>query len=299
MRNKNLRSVMLVGLVLGLLFGLSGCGESREETLPLENIVQESDEKISFTCDGVERYCLLEFPQETKDAPLVLMLHGHGESPERMRDTTQFAVKANELGYGVVYVSGSINNGDPMKASGGNSGIYAEGNRDVEFLVSLAQYLQKTYSFDDKRIYVAGFSNGAFMTYRVAAEASDTFAAVVSVAGMMPEPLWEIRGEKNDISILQITGEKDEVVPKNSDGSAKYSLNPAIEEVMEYWAGVNKLEFTETVAVGERGTLTKYEGKKNKVWHLVVKDARHSWYNEKINKVDTNAVILEFFEGLK
>lgn len=296
MKKRNVKAVVLGWIVLTLLLGLVGCGGSKVEILPLENIVQESDEKITFTCDGVERYCLLEFPEQTEGAPLVLMLHGHGESPERMREVSQFEVKANELGYGVVYVSGSINAGDPIKAMGWQSGVFSEGNRDVEFLVSLAQYLQTTYSFDAERTYAAGFSNGAFMTHRLAMDASDTFAAVVSVAGKMPNVVWEARNEKNAVSVLQITGEKDDVVAKNRDGSAKYSVDPAIEDVMEYWAESNGLKLTETVEVGERGELTKYDGKNAKVWHLFIKDARHSWYTEQINKVNINDVILEFFE---
>lgn len=299
MKKRNVWRVMALSLLLGLLFGLTGCGGSKVEVLPLENLVQESAEKICFTCDGVERYCLLEFPEQTEGAPLVLMLHGHGESPESFRDMSHFEEKANALGYAVVYVSGSVNAGDPVKISGWNSGIYTEGNKDVEFLVSLAQYLQKTYSFDTERTYAAGFSNGAFMTHRLAMEASDTFAAVVSVAGKMPKQIWEVRNEKNNVSVLQITGAKDDVVPKHSDGSAKYAKDPAIEDVMEYWAESNGLKLAKTIAVGERGELTKYDGKKAKVWHLFIKDARHSWYNEKINKVDSNDVILEFFEGLK
>ena len=130
------KRIVLLCVVLGLLVGVAGCGGDKVEILPLENLGQESDEKITFTCDGVERYCLLKFPEQTEGAPLVLMLHGHGESPERMRDTTHFEEKANELGYAVVYVSGSINAGDPMKAMGWQSGVFSEGNRDGEFLVS-------------------------------------------------------------------------------------------------------------------------------------------------------------------
>lgn len=299
MRKKNAKKVSLFLIVLGLLTCCAGCGGSKVEILPLENFVQESEEKITFTCDGVERYCLLEFPEQTEGAPLVLMLHGHGESPERMREVSQFEVKANEQGYGVVYVCGSINEGDPVMSLGWNSGIFPEGNRDVELLVSLAQYLQETYSFDVTRTYAVGFSNGAFMTHRLAMDASDTFSAVVSVAGKMPNVVWETRGEKNDVSVLQITGEKDDVVAKHRDGSAKYSIDPAIEDVMEYWATSNGLKLTETVEKGERGELTKYDGKDKKVWHLLIRDARHSWYTQQINKVDTNEVILEFFEGLK
>lgn len=82
------------------------------------------------------------------------------------------------------------------------------------------------------------------MTHRLALEASDTFAAIVSVAGTMPESIWENRLEKCDISVLQITGEKDDVIPQNSNGSANYSKAPAIEEVMEYYIQSNDLILT-------------------------------------------------------
>lgn len=288
-------------LVLGVFACLCGCGGKEKQKYSLENVVQESDTKITCTFDGVEHYFNMCFPEKTEGAPLVLMLHGHGESPESFSNMSHFEDKANGLGYGVVYVSGSVQPGDPVKVKGWNSGIYTEGNRDVEFLVTVAEYLQENYLFDTERTYAAGFSNGAFMTHRLAMEASDTFSAVVSVAGKMPKQLWEDKNKRNNVSVLQITGEKDDVVPKNIDGSGNSSLDPAIEDVMEYWATSNGLGLAETVEVGARGTLTKYESdeKTAKVWHVFIKDARHSWYGEKINKVDSNTVILDFFESMK
>lgn len=296
-----MKKIVAVGLILGLFACLCGCGGKEKKKYSLENVVQESDTKITCSFDGVEHYFLLDLPEETEGAPLVLMLHGHGISPESFRDASHFEEKANELGYAVVYVSGSVHAGDPVKADGWNSGIYTEGNKDVEFLVTLAEYLQETYSFDKERTYVAGFSNGGFMTHRLAMEASDTFSAVASVAGKMPKRVWKDRNKKNDVSVLQITGEKDDVVPKNSDGSAKSAIDPAIEDVMEYWAESNGLELTETVDVGAKGILTKYgsEEKTAKVWHVFIKGAHHSWYEEKISKVDSNTIILDFFESLK
>ncbi len=296
-----MKKLVVICLVLGMFACLGGCGEKEKQKYSLENIVQENDTKISCIFDGVEHYFVLHFPEKTEGAPLVLMLHGHGESPEGFSNMSRFEEKANELGYGVVYVSGSVHAGDPVGLVGWNSGVYTEGNRDVEFLVTLAEYLQETYLFDKERTYAAGFSNGASMTHKLAMEASDTFSAVASVAGKMPMRLWEERNKKNDVSVLQITGEKDDAVPKNIDGSGKSALDPAIEDAMEYWAESNGLEFTETEEVGAKGTLTKYESseKATKVWHVFIKDAHHSWYGEQTNKVDSNTVILDFFESLK
>ena len=57
MKKRNVKAVVLGCIVLTLLLGLAGCGGSKVEILPLENIVQESDEKITFTCDGVGTVC--------------------------------------------------------------------------------------------------------------------------------------------------------------------------------------------------------------------------------------------------
>lgn len=296
-----MKKIVLFCLVLEILVCLCGCGRTDKQKNYLENIVRETETKITCTFDGVKRYVLLDLPEKIEGAPLVFMLHGAGQSPEGFREMTHFEEKANALGYAVVYVTGAVNPSDATSLVGWNSGISNTGNRDVEFLVALAEYLQQEYLFDRERTYAVGFSNGAFMAHRLAMEAADTFSAVVSVAGKMPARVWEERNKKNKISVFQITGEKDESIPKHSDESVKTAIDPAIEDVMEYWAKSNGLELTETVAMGPKATLEKCGNKEKatKVWHLFVKDAHHSWYDEKINKVDSNAVILEFFEELK
>ena len=170
----------------------------------------------------------------------------------------------------------------------------------MEFLTALAKYLQSEYSLDRMNTFVIGFSNGGLMAHRLAME-GDLFTACVSVAGWMPGSIWDLRREFNEKSVFQITGEKDEAVPKNSDGSAKYSNAPAIEDVMDYWAESNDLEQHESMTIGNGSLLTKYtgEGKTPQVWHLFVKDGRHSWPSERFNGIDTNTLILEFLESQK
>lgn len=283
--------------IIVLIILLTGCG-NKTEIKRIENIVQEKKHHFSCTFDGIKHDFILDLPDETKDAPLVVMLHGYGNTAESFRSMVHFEEEANALGYAVVYVTGAVNPGDSTSSIGWNSGISIDGNDDVGFLISLAKYLQEEYSFDENRTFAVGFSNGAFMTHRLAMEASDTYAAFVSVAGIMPESIWNERKELNEVSFFQITGEKDDVVPKNSDESAKYSQAPAIEEVMEYWAKSNGLESFETCEIGKGSVLSKYTSKekRNKVWHLFVKDGRHSWPDESISGIDTNAMILEFLE---
>jgi len=294
-----MKKIIYFCLVFTLIFSLAasalaGCTPQMQ----LEEVVQKGENEFSCSFDGIEHDFIICLPENTEGAPLVLMLHGYGGNAESLQSTLHFEEDANPLGYAVVYVTGASDPNDSTSASGWNSGIGLNSNRDTEFLCALAKYLQKEYSLDKNRTFAVGFSNGAFMTHRLAMEAGDTFTAVVSVAGMMPESIWETRSEKNNVGFFQITGEKDDVVPKNSDGSAKFAKAPAIEEVMDYWASSNGLELSSAKEIGKGSQLSVYknENSEKQVWHLFVKDGRHSWPSEDINGINTNEIILEFLE---
>ena len=255
-----------------------------------------------WTCrfDGVAHDFIVDLPENPEGAPLVLMLHGYGQTAESFRLATGFEKDAVPEGYAVVYVTGAPNPNDRTSSTCWNSGYVDSPNRDVEFLTALSAYLQQEYGLDSSRTFAAGFSNGAFMTHRLALEANDIFSAVVSVAGMMPEGVWNARPAECRVGLLQITGEKDEVVPKNSDGSARYSKAPAIEEVVEYYAAANGLTEEESLELGKASLLTEYSGKDPgpQVWHLVVKNGHHSWSAEQFTGINTNRLILQFLETL-
>ncbi|GAA4161680.1 PHB depolymerase family esterase [Gryllotalpicola daejeonensis] len=111
-------------------------------------------------------------------APLVLVLHEFG------------GVAATAMGYGfdplvdsagfvAVYpdgIEGSWN-------AGGCCGTAAEsGKDDVAFLTSVVHKVEARTPIDPKRVYVAGFSNGAMMSYRLACE-TKLFAAIAPISG--------------------------------------------------------------------------------------------------------------------
>ena len=261
--------------------------------------VSEIDE-TTFTCsyEGVQHDFQVYLPDNAEGAPLAILLHGYGESAAQMKEKTHFDEDAVPRGVAVVYVDGATDPGDATSSTGWNSGISATGNNDICFLISLSEYLVKEYSLDADKVYAIGFSNGAFMTHRLAMEGAASFAGVVSVAGKMPESIWEERGNTGNISFFQVTGEKDDVVPKYSDNSAKYAKDPAIEDVMDYWVSLSGLEQEGTEEIGKGSELTKYsaDGKLEKVWNLSIKGGRHSWPDESITEININSLILDFIE---
>ena len=263
--------------------------------LTVEHIAEN---RFSCSYDGIKHNFILDLPERSEGIPLVIMLPGYGNTAESFRDTTHFEEDANAHGYAVAYVTGAKNPNDPISSVGWNSGIGGEGNDDVAFLVSLVKYLQKEYSFDAGRTFAVGFSNGAFMVHRLAMEAGDVFSACVSVAGLMPAKIWNERKETNDISFFQITGEKDDAIPQTGSGSAKYAKDPAIEDVMAYWAESVGLDLCDSEETENGAFLTKCrsEERPNQVWNLLIKNGRHSWPSVKLNGIDGNDLILEFLE---
>ena len=291
-------------------FSCSSSKQARaEEQTPVDQVIPEltkilqiDDNKYSCSFDDIVHDFIIDLPQVIENAPLVIMLPGYNNTAEAMRSNFTFEKEACQKGYAVVYVTGSVQQGDKIRTGiGWNSGISSQGNKDLQFIVALTEYLQQKYSFDSSRTFAIGFSNGGFMVHRLAMEAGDVFDACVSVGAKMPAKIWDERNEKNHIGYFQITGSKDEVVPKNSDGSARYTKDPAIEDVMDYWASSNGLTKQIQEEIGDGSILFKWqsadEDKKSvQVWHLLVKDGHHSWPSMLYNKIDTNSLILDFLD---
>ena len=200
--------------------------------------------KTEFSCvyQGIEHKVIVDFPEVVENSPLIIMLHGYGNSASSFRSTTGFEKLATSQGYTVVWVNGSKNPKVRTSLPEWNSGIGHNNNDDVGFLVSVVEYFQTNYNTSKEKVFAIGFSNGAFMTHRLALEANDVFTGVVSVAGKMPKYVWENKTEKCNVNVFQITGEKDNVVPKKLDNSAASAIDPAIEDVSEYYVQANGLE---------------------------------------------------------
>ncbi|SNU04998.1 Poly(3-hydroxybutyrate) depolymerase [Lachnospiraceae bacterium] len=290
-------TLMLIGLTAACI--LMGCSSSGSSDPKIENVVLEKDNKYTCTFEDVKHDFVISLPQESKNAPLIVMLHGAGDSAENFRLTSGFDNDALPKGYAVCYVSGTVNAKAGRNYSSWNYGRLEPDYNDVGFIKALVNYLVDEYSLDEDHVFCAGFSNGGFMNFRLALEAQDTFLACTSVGGDLCKTLWKERPEKNDVGMLVVFGDNDESIPKNFDGSAKTALDPAIEDVIDYMASSNGLEKQSEDEIGNGSIISKYgaDSDKDIVWGVLVKDAKHAWYTEEINGISTNKLILEFFEN--
>lgn len=249
----------------------------------------ESASEYSCNYKNTNRKFVLCLPEviEENETPLIIMLHGLGGDAGCFMEDIKFHKEANSRGYGVVFVS--------SMHSGWDNTDSKEGRLEESFLLDLASYLQKKYKLNKKVLFAGGFSNGAFMCHKLGVSKKQKFTAVVSVAGMMPKNVWGNKSSKCKTGLLQINGTKDDVVPMKLTGSDKYNPNPAIEEVIEYYAKQNKLyDLKSEEKISHNSVAVKF-GKK--VWFILSQDTFHAWPKEEFTHYKVNDIILEFLDG--
>ncbi len=147
--------------------------------------------------------------------PVVFTLHGGGGNARRMR---KLAPDLNDLadreGFICVYPEGvdkHWNDGRGLR----RYEAQRENVDDVGFLNALRKRLEGEYNVDPRRVYAMGISNGAFMTYRLAAGSPATVAAIGVVAGAMTVPLAEKYPPTEPVPVIMISGTDDPMVPYN------------------------------------------------------------------------------------
>ncbi len=202
------RQVVSVAVASALLLGACGGGGGGASSG-----VRASDRAPlqlgELTVGGQARTYRLFAPSTlppTKLVPLVMVLHGGGNSADSVAQTTQFDRFAATDEFIVVYPEGL----------GGywNGGFCCGGSEadDVGYLAALIDRLAGVYKIDRSRVYAVGVSNGGIMAYRFACDRADLVAAVASVAGAM---IVDDCHPARPVSILEVHGTADSSVPYN------------------------------------------------------------------------------------
>lgn len=144
-----------------------------------------SRQSLELTDEGEPRRYDVYAPPDidaTGPAPLVVVLPGTNVALEDLERTTGFDLLADEEGFLVVYVDSREGTFDARLCCNGT-------DRDVAFVQAVIADVAAELPVDPTRVYAAGFSAGAAMSYKLAVSAPETFAAVAPVSGgFYPDP---------------------------------------------------------------------------------------------------------------
>jgi polyhydroxybutyrate depolymerase len=143
--------------------------------------------------------------------PLVIALHGAGETGQDFARDTGFSRLADREGFLVAYPSA----GGPT-AFWNISGQVPGGSNDVDVLDRSLDRLEAAVCVDRARVFVTGVSNGGGMTARLGCELSGRLAGAAAVAGGY-RSLPPCRPQR-PLPVLEIHGTADQVVPYGGKG---------------------------------------------------------------------------------
>lgn len=239
--------ILKVLLCTLLLVTLSAC----VPTVPEDTTVEAVGERIGVSVGGLERSYLLRVPEHERDErlPVVVALHGVGGSSQDFEDWTKFTDSVDADRFIAVYPDGSpLKDGRQVWNAGGC--CTAAGSRpanDVQFLTGILDKLENTYDADPTRVYVAGFSNGGMMTYRLACDIGDRIAGIAVVAGAYN--VTECSAT-NPIPVVIIHGTADDTVPYDGGTTAASEelgirgvSNASVSDAVDVWVSRNGCEY--------------------------------------------------------
>lgn len=227
----------LLPLLLALL-AIAPDAQAKSNACPADG-PGPGDAQFTVLSGGRERVVNLHVPPSYKPgspAPLVMLFHGLGSNATDIARATGMREKSDAAGFILAAPEGvkfSWNAGDCC------GGAMEDGVDDVAFVREMVKALSESYCVDARKIYSTGFSNGGFLSLRLACEAADLVAAVAPVGGALG---IETCKPAAPVPVLIIHGAADaRVAPARAEAAEKR------------WAALNGCQ-EESKPVSDRGT---------------------------------------------
>ncbi len=150
---------------------------------------------------------------QARPAPLLIVLHGYTGSGSGQEAYFGFQHEAEGRGFVTAYPDGTKDSGGDRFWNATNACCNFDGSDvdDVGYLDGLITAIEAAVTIDPHRVYIAGHSNGGFMSYRLACAHADRIAAIVSLAGSTLAPSADCRPSE-PVAILQIHGTADDTI---------------------------------------------------------------------------------------
>lgn len=272
--------------------------------------METGDLRAELKIDSLRRSCLLHVPpayDSGQPVALVLAFHGRLGTGKKMAKLTNLSSLADELGFIVAYPNGV---GRSWNAGHGIGRAESQGVDDLKFTARLIETLSQRLNLDSRRVYAAGFSNGATFVHRLACELSEKIAAIAAVGGTIAPKIGGNCHPQRPVAVMQIHGTTDPFVPWEGGFTAAGGQVESVAATVAVWARRNGcLAGPEVVELGGGVRRTCYNpcGKGAEVVLYRIEGGGHTWpggYQFLPQKVigttnrflDASRVIWDFFQ---
>ena len=215
--------------------------ESDDESDNSSAVCSDQSESTSYCTidwDNLEREFYVVFPESfssDQSHPLIISLHGGADYADANMEYTGFTQINDQNNFVLIFPQGTVAEGK------GDTGWYSGGDCsnlevcDISFIEKLIDYSIEELSIDPGRVYVSGFSNGAFMAYTTACFLSNKVAAVAPVSGSLSPEDYESCDPQRPIPVIHLHGEDDSAIPVQGGDF----ITP-LQLVSNYWSSVNQ-----------------------------------------------------------
>ena len=201
---------MRILLASGLILLLTACQSSAPSASSSAGAAPTAGRQtLQLNVQGQARtYDLVVPPRPASAAghPVVFAFHGAGSTIASLARASGFDTRGRQDGFLVVYPQGRSARFDTRR-----------GSPDVAFVRALLEHLDRQHGVDRARVYATGFSNGGFLSYRLAHDLPGVFAGIAPVAGLLAR---DALPTQTTTSLLHIHGGSDRVVSASGRGGS-------------------------------------------------------------------------------
>lgn len=275
-------------------------------------IAQAADPSETIEVGGQERTYVIHVPStRSSRMPLLLAFHGGSGTGRGMVRFSGFDELADRYGFVVVYPDG-------LQHQWNDGGQPNNGADDLGFVSALIDKLSRDFSIDPKRVFAAGISNGAMFSQRLGCQLTNRIAGFASIAGNMPIDIASACKPSRAISVLQISGTADPLMPFEGGGvhAGRHVSVESADWTVVFWAkhdGCASSPITTTMptvqpADGTSVVRKRYTGcgDDSAVTYYIIRDGGHTWpggmqylpqfiIGKTSNQLDASQTIVDFF----
>lgn len=194
------------------------CFAALQDASQLESLIQaaEACEREEFVIHRGEQV------DSDRPAPVLVLLHGLGCGPRA--EIPYWSEAADECGWIVVAPRGCTKFGPMLfgwnrpDAKDSFAAEYFDLGSTEASIEAALQAARKEHSIDERRIYVAGFSQGAGVALRLLREPKQPYRGAVAVGGLVQAAgadAWHEAFEQNPFRVAIIAGSLDRLLPRS------------------------------------------------------------------------------------